>query len=345
MTSYPPPGTRPSSNRFAAELSSRAGLAGLRCEVFRMAISSALTFRYQFSVRESVQGKWAGEGTGAAHYGQSEGLVGPNPRFELCSGWLTLYPTGNWTQSFPSRAFYNPHRLPQEMTEAARVAEVKTHAKEWAAAHHEALQEVAAERAPWDFAAYLKRQGEAMAAALRRHGLTRDLAAYSIFVGDALGIALRIGDAFEFSRNGGGDFGYRVVRDSETVLSAGLVGSVDGGGPMAVWQEHDRRPNPHAEDMKMKFPQWPIADWIDEPKQYVTARIKEQVFRLLDDEEAHIDQYYVFLVRSNRKLDTSFEFGFAPRAVHGAGRLDHPLRKELIIDAARHLSAPQVRLR
>jgi hypothetical protein len=311
-----------------------------------MAISPTLTFRYRFAVKgpEPVQGKWTGEGAGAAHYGQSDGLVGPKPRFELCSGWLTLFPTENWTQSLPSRAFYDPQRLPQEMTHAARMAETRAHAEKWGEAQQEAFQETAAERVPWDFASHMKRQGEAMEGALRRRGLTRDLAACSVFVGEALGNALRIADAFEFSRNPGGDFDYRVARNSETILSAGSLGSVDSGGPIAVWQEHDRHPNRNAEDLKMKFPNWSIADWIDVPKPYVTARVKEQVFHLLDDEEAHIDQYCVFLARSNQQFVGPFTFEFARRAVHAAGRLDHSLRKELIIDAARRLSAPQVRL-
>ncbi len=32
------------------------------------------------------------------------------------------------------------------------------------------------------------------------------------------------------------------------------------------------------------------------PKPYVTARVKEQVFRLLDDGEAHIDNTTFFLL-------------------------------------------------
>src|ERR1035441_7521880 len=67
-----------------------------------MAIDPQLTFRYQFSVRASgvEQGAWAGEGAGRADFGQAEGLVGPKPRFELSSGWLTLSPTEGWTRSF-----------------------------------------------------------------------------------------------------------------------------------------------------------------------------------------------------------------------------------------------------
>lgn len=34
-----------------------------------------------------------------------EGLVGRNPRFELCSGWLTLLPSDGWTQPLPVRWF------------------------------------------------------------------------------------------------------------------------------------------------------------------------------------------------------------------------------------------------
>jgi hypothetical protein len=35
----------------------------------------------------------------------AEGLVGPKPHFELCSGWLTLLPTEGWTQPLPLRMF------------------------------------------------------------------------------------------------------------------------------------------------------------------------------------------------------------------------------------------------
>src|ERR1035441_363169 len=89
-----------------------------------MAIDPQLTFRYQFSVRASgvEQGAWAGEGAGRADFGQAEGLVGPRPRFELSSGWLTLSPTEGWTRSFPAGAFSDAQRRPEKMDEDARVA-------------------------------------------------------------------------------------------------------------------------------------------------------------------------------------------------------------------------------
>jgi hypothetical protein len=57
-----------------------------------------------------------------------------------------------------------------------------------------------------------------------------------------------------------------------------------------------------------------VAEWINLPKPYVTARIKDQHFRLIDGEEAQVQPYYVFLARSNRNVPP-LAFEFTPRAV------------------------------
>src|ERR1022692_782932 len=309
-----------------------------------MAIDPQLTFRYQFSVRASgvEQGAWAGEGAGRADFGQAEGLVGPKPRFELSSGWLTLSPTEGWTRSFPAGAFSDAQLRPEKMDEDARVAEIKAHGKQFQEAQEEALKEAAAKSVPGDYASFRKARREAMERALRRRGMTRDLVSYSVFVGEALGSVLRTGDQFNFSRDANGDFRYSVARNSETIFSAGSVDSADNGKPVAVWQEYDKHPNPNAKDLKMKFPGLPIAEWIDMHRPYVTARVKEQVFHLLDGREVDTYPFYVYLARSNQKVP-QVAFEFEQRAVHSAGRLD-ALRKELFIDAALQLTKPQTRL-
>lgn len=219
-----------------------------------MAIDPQLTFRYQLSVRAtgSQQRDWAGEGTGGADFGQSEGLVGPKPRFELSSGWLRLFPTEGWTQSFPTRSFSDVRPRPWQMDEDARLAEIKAHGENFVNAQKEALQDLASRRVACNSASYRKAYDEAMDRALRRRGMLRDLASYSVCVGEALGNILRTGDQLNFLRDGNGDFRYSVARDSEVIFSAGSIDGADNGGPMAVWQEYDNRPNPNANDLKMK---------------------------------------------------------------------------------------------
>jgi hypothetical protein len=308
-----------------------------------MAISPELTFRYEFSVRASglEQRAWAGEGEGAglAYFGPTEGLVGPKPRFELSLGWLTLSPTEGWTRSFPVRSFSDVRPRPWEMDKDARLAESEAHAKQFHDAMEEARKEAAARSVPGNYASFRKAQEEARERVFRRRGMTRDLVSYSVFVGEGLGNVLRTGDQFNFSRDGNGDFRYSVVRNSETIFSAGSVDGADNGKPVAVWQEYDKHPNPNAEDLKKKMPGWPIAEWIDVHRPYVTARVKEQVFHLLDGQEVDLYPFYVFLARSNQKVPP-IAFEFTPRAVHSAGRLDS-LRKELFIDAALQLTKPQ----
>jgi hypothetical protein len=229
------------------------------------------------------------------------------------------------------------------MGEIALTAALKAHGDVFSDAQREALKEAAEKVSPKEnFDAYMKERAAALERALRRRGMTRDFASFSLFVGGSLSSALRTGDELKYSRDGNGDFRYCVERSSETVFSAGTVGRSDSGGPMAVWQEYDRHPNPNAESLKKQFPTLKAAEWIDVHKPYVTARIQEQQFHLLDGQEALIDPHYVFLARSNQKV-RAIAFEFMPRAVHSAGRLDL-LSKDQIIDAAHRLTSQHVRL-
>lgn len=306
-----------------------------------MWISPNLTFRYQFAVGGcQSQGSdpdtapqdlcWTGEGSGQAYFGKGEGIVGPKPRFEWRAGWLNLFPSGGWTQCLPVRWFSD--------VDARLLGDLPAR---WLEAQKEALKDAASQNVKADFAAYRKASAAALADALRRRGLTRDLAGYSVFVGEALGRTLQIGDEFKISRNGNGDFQYSVVRNSELVLSAGAVEGVDNGGPIAVWQEYDRHPNPDAEAAKIRSPNMRVAEWIDVHKPYVSVRVKEQMFHLLDGEDMHVDPYYAFVARSNKNAP-AIAFGPKRLAVHSAGFLG-ALSKELIIDAARQLVAPSAK--
>ena len=299
----------------------------MRYDAFHM--SWNLKLSYEFDVQTHP---WTGPGHVPASSPHAEGIVGPRPRFELRAGWLTLLPTEGWTQSLPVRWFTD--QPPREEDSAARLA---ANGAAWLEAQKEAHQEAAGRIVPGDFDSFTKETDKAMAAALRRRGLTRDLASFGVFVGEALENALRVGDRLRFADAGNLNFGYRVMRNSEMVLGAGSVGIVDDGGPMAVWQEFDRHPNPHAEAVRKNSPHLPIAEWIDVHKPYVSVRIQDRKFCLLDGQEARIDPYYVFLARACKK---SFDGDRSARAVYAAGRLD-VLGKELIIDAARQLTAPR----
>src|ERR1017187_9793015 len=127
--------------------------------------------------------------------------------------------------------------------------------------------------------------------------------------------------------------------EGETVLSAGAVGSVDGGGPISVWQEYELRPNPHVEAAKTRSPGMQLAEFIHAHKPYVTTRIKDKTFQLLDGQEVCIDPYYVFLARSNNNVRL-LEGGSLFPALHAAGSLE-AIEKDLIIDAARQLETPK----
>jgi hypothetical protein len=307
-------------------------------------IDPALTFQHQFAVRDLGlwPRRWIGQGFGGTTFKNVEGLAGPKPRFELSSGWLMLFPTPGWAQSFPIR-WFSDQPQPYEMDEKARMADFKARSDASWEAQKEAMKEAAAKVSPKEnFAAYMKEEQAALERVRRRRGLTRDFKSFSLLVGDSLSSALRTGDELKYSRVGGGDFRYSVERSSEAVFSAGTVGSSDPGGPMAIWQEYDRHRNPGFETLKKQHPTSNIAEWINVHKPYVTARIKEQRFHLLDGQEARIDPYYIFLARSNRKVPV-IAFEFTPRAVHSAGRLDL-LGKDQIIDAAQKLTRQQVRL-
>ena len=325
-----------------------------------MAISPNLTFVYQFaaecqpghlaasiatpdpaSAGASHDVYWTGQGSGQSSFGEVEGMVGPRPRFELRGGWLTLFPTDGWTHSFPIHWFSDVERPPRATDSAAQLAAIQSHSTLWQAAQQEAHKEAASQTSPGDFISYTKAVNDARERALRRRGMTRDLASYAVFVGEALGKVLRNGDELRFARDGGGDFRYSVRRKAEIVFSAGSVGSVDEGGPVAVWQEYDRLPNQNADALTAKFPDMRVAEWIYLHRPYVTARVRDQVFHLSDGEEVHAAPYYVFLARSNRNTP-AFAVEFTPRAVHSLSSLDEP-GQELIIDAARQLARPQVK--
>jgi hypothetical protein len=301
------------------------------------------TFNYRFEVQKAGSSS-RGIGTGACFgvFPDFEPLAGSNPTFELDSGWLSLFPTAGWARSLPTRSFSDqPH--PSSMDEQARLADMKSYHELFLQAQKESWEE-ADERVPpgADVEERLKEQQVAFERALRRRGITRDLASFSLFVGEALAGALQTGDELRYSRDGNGDFRFSVERDAQTVFSAGTVSRSDSASPIAIWQEYDRRPNPNAEALKKERPTLNVAEWIYLPKPYVTARIKDQQFRLVDGEEAQVESYYVFLARSNRNVP-ALAFEFTSRAVHAAGRLD-VLTKEQIIDAAQTLTRPQVRL-
>lgn len=181
----------------------------------------------------------------------------------------------------------------------------------------------------------------------RTFGKSRELKSYALFVGKVLQDVLRAGDTLEFSRDGNGDFSYRVKRSEETIFAAGTVNWRDGGESCAVWQESDRRPNPHAEPLKIeimnnRLPPLPLAEWTAVRKPFVTVRVKEQIFRLSDGDDVSVWPYYVFLARANKDVpETAFEF--FPRAVHSFGRSDL-IAKEFIKDTSVPLLAPKTRM-
>ena len=90
-------------------------------------------------------------------------------------------------------------------------------------------------------------------------------------MGEAVQDVMRVGDALRCLRNPSGDFHYSLVRASEAILSAGAVGGIDEGGPVAVWQECDKRPNPNIEEFKKTFPKWLGGEWVRVQRPYVTV--------------------------------------------------------------------------
>jgi hypothetical protein len=64
-----------------------------------------------------------------------------------------------------------------------------------------------------------------------------------------------------------------------------------------------------------------VAECIDVPRPYVSARVKDQMFQLLEGHEVHIDPYYVFLARSNKNVSGDGLRIYAPsRSLHGLPR-------------------------
>jgi len=173
-------------------------------------------------------------------------------------------------------------------------------------------------------------------------GKERNLSSFSVFVGEALASVLRTGDKFMFSRDLNGDYNYTLTRNMEHLLSAGTVGPIDEKGPICVWQEFDRHPITPSENLKKQFPSWAIAQYLDFPKPFVTARLMEKLFQLSDGEEAEVVPYFVHLARSNKNVTPGSLEG-TPRAVHAAGRLGE-LSRSLIVDAGHQLLSPRLRL-
>jgi hypothetical protein len=283
---------------------------GTICE---MAIAPTLTFEYGFTVQthslvsqEAIhalgpwadtaaqQFSWGGQGCGRASFGEAEGLVGPRPEFVLSGGWLTLRPSEHWTQSFPIHWFSDAEPRQPGTLDTASYFEDQQNAFQAAMSGGQLNMEV---------------MRRSMEEANRRRGRTRDLASYSVYVGPALGGILRVGDELKFSRDGNGDYRYSVRRNAEIIFSVGPVARIDEGGPIAVWQEYDKQSNPYAQDLRARLPSQKIAEWIDIHRPHVTVRIREQMFYLLDGEEAFSEPYYVFLARSNKKVPPiAFEF-------------------------------------
>ena len=313
-----------------------------------MAIAPGLTFCYEFAVQDRSAGTVIGQGRGTPSYGTGAPLVGPEPRFELSAGWLTLYPTKGWTRSFLRGYFSDVERSPLTFQER-----LKQSSEEEGKVREEA-REIVRQRGQKSLGALemslgaheLVRQLQiARQEVRRRKGLTRDLASYSVLVGGALAEALQAGDELKFSRDGGGDFRYSFSRGSETVFSAGSVEGADSGGTVAVWQEYDSYPNPQADALREQFKHQPnvkIAETLPVARPYVTARVKDQISQLEDGGEFQSGPYYIFLARSNKKVP-ALAFEFTPRAVHAAGRVDL-VPKEMIVDAARQLLSPQTKL-
>jgi hypothetical protein len=264
---------------------------------------------------------WSGGGTGT-------GLAGPTPRFELCAGWFTLFPSELRRQSFHRSLFADfERRRPVDEAEE----------QEMQADLHEEFREAmrASKRAgdTWQESLY-----RALYEIDKRKGRFRDLSSYSVCVGNTLEKVLRIGDELRFSA--GPNFTYSVRRNDDIILSAGNLGQPDDEGPFAIWQSRDT------------YPDWPkdlavhpssstealeqsrkIKEFADTHPVYASARIRDKQFRLTARQGAKLHPYYVFLARENWLIRLA---GDTSEAVHAAGRLD-VLRITEIEDAALHL--------
>ena len=136
---------------------------------------------------------------------------------------------------------------------------------------------------------------------------------------------LQTGDQLTFAYDRFESFQCLVERNAETVFSAGPVCKTDAGETVAVWQQFE-----DPERMQVRKP-------------YISVRIRDRSFQLIDGQEAQSDPYYVFLARSNNHLPGGFFIGYVPPAVHAAGCL-RELTRESIADAAQQLTAPQTRI-
>ncbi len=149
----------------------------------------------------------------------------------------------------------------------------------------------------------------------RRNGRIRELASYSLFVGEALGRLLQQHDKLQIRRDGNGDFRYSVRRQAESVLTVGSPAGCDVGEVVSVWQQYDEHPNPYAQQVREQIKNLPVAETLSVHRPYITTRIESQFFLLLDDDEVEVPPYFVYLARSNQKVPT-IAFEFFPRAVH-----------------------------
>jgi hypothetical protein len=291
-----------------------------------VAIAPFFTFAYAFTVRECELRQpaelgasrpaicFSGQG-GVRSSRFFESLAGPEPKFELFAGWLTLFPTMGWTN-------------------------------------------------PVAFA-------------------TRDIwKSWSIYVGEAMQYAMRVGDTLHYSRDLVGDFAYSVVRSSEVILRAGSIDGLDLGGPVAVWESREARRNPQLKEIREIMAARPSSantvkgakelretlessgryfQVAEAHKVYVDVRVNDRVFHLVDRQNVYVDPYYVFVARTSSLIQST---DCPMRAVHSFGRID-TLANELIVkrdwrrwwkrrgyfdvkmlirDAAEQLTAPKVRV-
>jgi hypothetical protein len=126
------------------------------------------------------------------------------------------------------------------------------------------------------------------------------------------------------------------------ILSAAC--ELDEGRSVAVWQEYDSEPNPNAGKSMHGLS---IAERISVTRPYVSVRLSEQVFHLLEGQDAYVEPNYVFLARSNYS-DKGLHLldGHHAPAVYSAGRIGElrkELTKELVRNAAHRLTAPATR--
>jgi hypothetical protein len=280
-----------------------------------VSIQTQVSFGYEFSVDKHrmsqllAPGNGFWTGPGIPLDGWDGGIAGASPQFELRSGWLTLFPSEPSTQAFPIHWF--------------------------------ADQERRSKPGELDAAAFAADARSALDGA-------RDLASYSLFVGEGLEKVLQIGDKLRFSHDGSGAFSYSARRDSVTVFSAGSVQSIDQGGPFAIWQSRDAYPR--ADEWPVQAPPLTLhevgvqvrrfSEFADSHPIYVSVRILDRMFRLGSRQGARVDPYYVFVARTNSLIEYN---GFPERAIHAAGRLDAP-GFSLIEDAAEQLIEPKTRL-